>query len=319
MSSASWQYWPAGSQNGHILAGSFAGIEIGGPSHYPESNSYSRALSQCANQCDANLSCLSFNVFTVVEDDFNDCVPTFRCRFSNELYNPMNYIVDIRAPSYAWTLEKPDPPNCHPYSRERASPVLWQNRGLDQFLRNLTRTAGLWDQTSDFALDLMDNLNVSSYPCLDLDTSCNIPSLDDHCSTWVDRSIATYERYMKHNSDILDKILTQISVTGYSIFNSFWRDASPDQSSFDSRSLIEGIVDGALGCIPEIGAYAYLVAVAIQDVVDSIWPDKPPIQPVIPNEASAWVSRSSSSYPTLEMILTRPLSSDSRTNAVNCV
>ena len=283
------RYYPEGSQNGKVLRGSFANLYFQGSSDYPNSNSYRTAVGMCMFKCDLNLACRSFNVITIVKEDFNNCIPTFICRFSSRPYDPRDYFDENdRNPSYVWSIREPPAPNCTTNKGEYASPLLWQNRGLDDYLSNLARNAGLGTSSSDFALGLMSELGVNSYACLDDTITCPIPNLNDNkCLTWVDRQISIFQTYMHNNEEVLSYIVNQISLTGFPIFNSLWRERTP-YSSFDTRSLLEGIIDAALGAFPEIGQYLYLIAVVVQDVIDNVWPENPPIEEWNPDKRDTW-------------------------------
>ena len=132
----------------------------------------------------------------------------------------------------------------------------------------------------------MDQLGVNSYTCLPDKDSCNTSPLDNRCSNWVDRQISIFERYMRNNEDILNNLIRQIDLTGFPVFNAFWRDR-PSPSAFDTASLLESIVNSVLGSIPQIGNYAKAIALVVENA-QNLWPRHPPTQATIPNKADEW-------------------------------
>lgn len=289
VSQGGYAYYPRGSQDGKILAGTYRSLYANGPSQYPQSNSYKLAVTQCAGVCDSDLTCLSFNVITVVEDDFNNCVPTWECRFSSQVYNRSDYWVDNGTPSYVWTLSQYDPPDCSVDSSVFASPLLWNNRGLDPYLNDVARVNGILGDTKKFLERLMNYLGINSYTCLSDNADCDIPALTNSCANWVDRQISTFQRYMYNNERILDAIKSNVGSSGWKVFKSFWYDPTFANGKFDSRPLLEGIIDGALGCIPDLGSYLYLIATGLQDILDNIHSSPDPIAPTIPSSEQSWL------------------------------
>lgn len=140
---------------------------ISGPGYYPASNSFAAAASECSDFCDifdklGHGPCLSFNVLTVYEGDFNNCLPTFECRFNAKIYDPADYTLDNGLPSYVWTLKDPNAqPTCDlskPYS-----PSNWVISGIDDWLQSYSRQNGYTTLTTGFMSSLMGSLKWSGY------------------------------------------------------------------------------------------------------------------------------------------------------------
>ncbi|KAL8822809.1 MAG: hypothetical protein Q9191_006462 [Dirinaria sp. TL-2023a] len=290
LSTADWHYFPMGSQNGNILASTYGSLWASGPSQYPDSNSYANAVSSCSSICDTDLACLSFNVITIVEEDFNNCVPTYECRFSNKMYDPEDYFTDNGTPSYVWSLQRPNPPDCN-FTRTSTSwesPAVWKNLGMDNYINHVARTTGIIGETSDYLVDLMSELGWRGYGCTDDNAACDFPPLDT-CADWINHQIATFEGYMSNNKAILQTILNQVSTQGEVAFDSFWWQKTTG-SPYDPTPIAEGIINAAIGLIPEIGSVAYLIATGLETLIDQLHQN--PGQPVIvtPNNHQSWIN-----------------------------
>ena len=162
VSSGLTNYYPVGDQKGLILDGKYHGGYVFGPTDYPESNSYALAVQECSQFCDncatnGHGPCLSFNVFTVVEEDYNNCLPTFECRFSNRTYTAEDYYTDNGTPSFAWTTALPSCPLDVTFS-----PQLWNENGMDIWLASYARNTGLNGQ-SQFTQRLMNSLGWQDF------------------------------------------------------------------------------------------------------------------------------------------------------------
>ena len=162
VSTGKTNYYPVGDQKGLILDGKNHSGWVFGPGPYPSSNSYTDAVQKCSQFCDdfatnGHGSCQSFNVFTVVEDDCNNCVPTYECRFNNDTYNKKDYYTYNGPPSFVWTMASPSCP-----LNVTFSPQLWNNNSMDQWLASYARNTGLYGQ-SQFTQKLMYSLGWNNY------------------------------------------------------------------------------------------------------------------------------------------------------------
>ncbi|MCJ1434385.1 hypothetical protein MMC27_003753 [Xylographa pallens] len=285
VSQAGWNYYPMGSQNGMILSGSYDGLWVQGPATFPESNSFSLAVEQCSAACDSDLACLSFNVLTANEGDFNNCLPTFECRFSSSVYKPSDYTLDNGLPSYVWSLQATDAPNCALTSDSQISPETWTNLGMDQYLNSVARINGIYGETSNFAMDLMSALGYVGFGCTDDQANCPSPQITN-CAEYLYYQIAAYEGYMANNEKMFNDILLRVTTTGTSIYNElWWTGGAPSGTQWNPTSAVEGIFNGVLGLIPEIGGVLKAIASVLEALLDST--NTGPVL-VVPNEASTW-------------------------------
>ncbi|MCJ1283597.1 hypothetical protein MMC26_002928 [Xylographa opegraphella] len=252
------------------------------------SNDYGVAVAQCSVICDEWLACLSFNVYTEIAADFNDCTPTYQCRFSNNTFNASDYTARIvGGASYAWSLEAIQP-EFNFASSSLLSPAAWVNLGIDQYLKQVARIQGIYEETSDFTLDLLNVLGYNGPMCLDdTFTNCAGGVSVTNVAEWVNYQTYMYQTYMKNYDDILNKIVTQVGFTGHAIFDSLWSsEAPPSSPTFDPLSLIIEIVNGAIGAIPEVGGVAEALARNLEAYVGGH--ANPTPVPIVPNESSSW-------------------------------
>lgn len=289
-------YYPMGSQNGMILVGSTHPGWVFGPGQFPQSNSFELAAQECSDFCDTSAAnghgqCLSFNVFTVYEGDYNNCIPTFECRFSSSVYNTSDYYTDNGTPSYVWSLKSPEMPSCPldvPYS-----PALWVSTGMDDWLVSFTRANDIYSTTSEFMEKLMSLLKWDPYDCngplaadagqcVDVDNSYALP-----CANWVNRQADLYFTYIDQMYKTYNTWQAFMGNQGPVVYESFWNKNPPPSASFNYESVVETTFNSILGCIPDFGS----VIQGIAEIGESIYAAIPTNTPVPgPSQSSTWNS-----------------------------
>ena len=277
-----------------ILANTYGGLWAQGSGNFPGSNNYGQAVEACSAVCDSDLSCLSFNVITVYESDFASCVPTWECRFSNSVYNPSNYTLDNGTPSYVWSIQA-DAPSCALTSDSQISPETWTSMGMDQYLNNVARIAGIYDNTDKFVEDLLSALGYVGSVCLSDQNTAACPSgplTIGNCANFVEYQLSAWEIYMEHNSQMYDNIVTLVGDTGLPIYNELWWTQVPAHTQWNPTASIEAVLGLGIGLIPEFGSVANSIRTPIQSLMT--WTGNTGPVPVVPNEETTWAAFMSS-------------------------
>lgn len=267
-------YKPMGNQNGKALASSDGSSWYGPPSTFPQSNSFADAVTYCAKACDADPACLSFNVFTVSESDYNNCLPTAECRFSYELYDPKDYTLDVGLTSYAWSVAPPTAPDCSFSSNAQMTPDAWVAAGMDSYLQAYAKLARLDGDQSDFLVKMMNEFGWVPYGCTSDQGDCNIEHIGTNCSIWLNYQVVNFEAYMAKSSALLNGLLGKVKDIGASIFDQvWWTPQLPSAPSVDPMGIAQQLIGGALEIIGLAGLVipeANVVS-TVGSIGDGIW------------------------------------------------
>ena len=158
---------------------------------------------------------------------------------------------------------------------------------MDQYLSSVARINGIYSETSNFAMDLMSALGYVGFGCTDDQADCPSPQITD-CAEYLYYQIAAYEGYMANNENMVKDILLRVTTAGTSIYNElWWTGGAPSGTQWNPTSTIEGIFNGVLGLIPEIGGALNVIANNLEGLLDST--NTGPVL-VVPNEASTWTA-----------------------------
>jgi hypothetical protein len=195
------------------------------------------------------------------------------------------------------TADTPPTPTFSFAPGQFGSPEVWVNAVMDDYLTTFAQAQpDLWDDTSNFLPLLMSYFGWPDYSCLSdaQDNECSpspVASVSN-CTNWLNQQVVFFEGYMNSDTAILQIIRNHVSTWGESIFDLFWQQIpmSVDKAGYNATPLLEGMINGFIGMIPEVGGIFSLINGAAENAVGGLAND----QAIVPNldaEAhKAWVS-----------------------------